>query len=65
MFKQFVLLAVACGVTATAAKKLAARRQLRLRKRDTHAVQRWEDEGGAVVQPATAATGSAAANADR
>ena len=59
MFKQIILLALACGVTATAAKKLAERRQTRQHKRDSHAVQRWEDEGGAVAKPATAATAAA------
>lgn len=55
MFKQLILLALTCGVTAAAAKKLAERRRARQHKRDAHEVQRWEDEGGAVVEPAKTA----------
>jgi hypothetical protein len=58
MFKQLVLLTLTFGATAAAAKKLAERRQTRQRKRDSHAVQRWEDEGGA-VEPKPATTASA------
>jgi len=55
MIKQFILLALACGVAATAAKKLAQRRQTRHQEQQKAEVQRWEDEGGSVVEPATAA----------